>query len=319
MILTVTMNPSVDILYRIKEFKLDNVNRTTPKKFLGGKGVNAARVSSILGEKTLVTGFIGGFNGKYFSKHLNDLSPTERPMKNEFVYSEFETRNCITIMHDTELQTEINEMGFTVNNSEIESLYKKIEQSINSYDIDIIVLSGSLPKGTPNSIYFDLMKFIKSLNTSIQIILDTSDEILKRTIELCSENNIYPDAVKPNLQELQSISNLKTDSIDELINSTDIKNIPIILVSKGSKGCFAKIYGKKFSATVPKIIAINPTGSGDATVGALAYALQNSLSNKALLKCCMTAGLCNTLEENIGYISKETYNQYYSKILIKNL
>lgn len=44
MILTVTMNPSVDTRYQLDELIIDDVNRVTPEKTAGGKGLNVARV-----------------------------------------------------------------------------------------------------------------------------------------------------------------------------------------------------------------------------------------------------------------------------------
>ena len=44
MILTVTMNPSVDTRYQLDELIIDDVNRVTPEKTAGGKGLNVSRV-----------------------------------------------------------------------------------------------------------------------------------------------------------------------------------------------------------------------------------------------------------------------------------
>ena len=66
MILTVTMNPSVDTRYQLDELVIDDVNRVTPEKTAGGKGLNVARVLGQLGEIVqwrageLVNGFLHG-------------------------------------------------------------------------------------------------------------------------------------------------------------------------------------------------------------------------------------------------------------------
>ena len=45
MILTVTMNPSIDISYPLEELKIDTVNRVAEvSKTAGGKGLNVTRV-----------------------------------------------------------------------------------------------------------------------------------------------------------------------------------------------------------------------------------------------------------------------------------
>ena len=45
MILTITMNPSIDISYPLEAFKLDTVNRVKNVcKTAGGKGLNVTRI-----------------------------------------------------------------------------------------------------------------------------------------------------------------------------------------------------------------------------------------------------------------------------------
>ena len=60
MILTVTLNPSIDISYPLEELKLDTVNRVSEvSKTAGGKGLNVTRVLAESGETVGATGFVG--------------------------------------------------------------------------------------------------------------------------------------------------------------------------------------------------------------------------------------------------------------------
>ena len=74
MILTVTMNPSVDISYPLEKFNLDTVNRV-PKaiKTPGGKGLNVTRVLKQLDDKVIATGLIGGALGMDIQKKLTEM------------------------------------------------------------------------------------------------------------------------------------------------------------------------------------------------------------------------------------------------------
>lgn len=55
MILTVTMNPSIDTRYQLDKLIIDDVNRVTPEKTAGGKGLNVSRVLLQLGDDVLAT------------------------------------------------------------------------------------------------------------------------------------------------------------------------------------------------------------------------------------------------------------------------
>ena len=69
MILTVTMNPSVDTRYQLDELIIDDVNRVTPEKTAGGKGLNVARVLHQFGTSVLATGPLAGPTGRLVAEH----------------------------------------------------------------------------------------------------------------------------------------------------------------------------------------------------------------------------------------------------------
>lgn len=74
MILTVTLNPSIDISYPLDELTLDTVNRVSEvKKTAGGKGLNVTRVLSEIGDNVTATGFIGGKLGDFLTSRLDQM------------------------------------------------------------------------------------------------------------------------------------------------------------------------------------------------------------------------------------------------------
>lgn len=109
MILTLTLNPSVDISYPLDELHIDTVNRIqNVSKTAGGKGLNVTRVLSQLNEQVVATGFLGGKIGDFIAEKLN-----HNQVKHSFFKIKGETRNCIAILHNGN-QTEILEQGPTI-------------------------------------------------------------------------------------------------------------------------------------------------------------------------------------------------------------
>lgn len=93
MIVTVTMNPSIDISYPLDTLRLDTVNRTDQvTKTAGGKGLNVTRVIHDLGGDVLATGVLGGFHGAFIADQLRQAG-----IKQEFTAIKEETRDSIAI------------------------------------------------------------------------------------------------------------------------------------------------------------------------------------------------------------------------------
>ena len=72
MILTVTMNPSIDTRYTIDHLVVDDVNRVVPQKTAGGKGLNVSRVLCQLGDDVIATGLLGGHMGAFLADRMDD-------------------------------------------------------------------------------------------------------------------------------------------------------------------------------------------------------------------------------------------------------
>ena len=75
MIYTVTLNPSLDYIVSVKDFKLGFTNRTESEMLLpGGKGVNVSIVLKNLWLESRALGFAGGFTGREIEKRLEQMA-----------------------------------------------------------------------------------------------------------------------------------------------------------------------------------------------------------------------------------------------------
>ena len=90
MILTVTLNPSVDISYPLETLKIDTVNRVKDvSKTAGGKGLNVTRVLYESGDKVTATGFLGGKIGEFIESEL-EQSPVSPAFYSNQKLSQFQ-------------------------------------------------------------------------------------------------------------------------------------------------------------------------------------------------------------------------------------
>ncbi|RPA59348.1 tagatose-6-phosphate kinase [Aerococcus agrisoli] len=307
MILTVTLNPSIDISYNLSTFQLDNTNRVTEvRKTAGGKGLNVSRVANELGKDVVATGFLGGKLGEEITEQLYATG-----IKSNFLVIQEKTRNCIAILHEG-MQTEILEKGPTISTDEANQFLKHFDAL--SEEANVISMSGSLPNGLPDDYYTFLIERANQKNK--KIILDSSGSSLMAVLQ----NKHRPSVIKPNINELSDILGYKlsedNDSLKSALSTQIFDGIEWIIVFLGANGAFAKHHSSYYRIDIPNISVINPVGSGDSTVAGIAAALDNQLDDISLLKQAMTCGMLNTMESITGHIDLKNFNNLFNQVIV---
>lgn len=311
MLLTVTLNPSVDISYHLDTLALNTVNRVKDvKKTAGGKGLNVTRVAHLLGMEVLATGILGGSLGTSIEHQLTDSH-----IRHFFLHTNQEARNCIAILHDG-MQTEILEAGPTLTSDHQQAFLDHFETLLDN--VTVVTMSGSIAKGFTNDIYTKLIE--KAAARDIPVILDCSGQPLAVSIE---NKKALPYLIKPNLSELQQLLNKQLsndpDELKEALLDDQFAGIPWIVVSQGADGAFAKHGDTFYKVHIPTIQVANPVGSGDSTVAGLAMAISNQKDDETVLKYGMTAGILNTLQPQTGFVNADQFDTYFNQISVQKL
>lgn len=310
MILTVTMNPSVDISYLLESLKLDTVNRVEiTTKTAGGKGLNVTRVLSEFGEKVEATGIIGGKNGEFLIENL------PKDVKSSFYKIEGNTRNCIAILHDDGQQTEILEKGPKISDRESLEFLKQFEILVNKNQV--VAISGSLSAGLPVNYYVELIRIANAYNR--KVVLDCSGSSLEAVLR----SKYKPTVIKPNNEELAQLLNRDVSKeISELkkaLSNKLFEGIEWIIISLGADGCLAKHKNIFYKVDIPNIEVVNPVGSGDSTVAGITAAIYNNKNDEELLKIANVLGMLNAQEKMTGHINMDNYEDLYNKIKIREV
>lgn len=310
MIITVTMNPSVDISYPLETLKINDVNRVeNVNKTAGGKGLNVSRVIKQMNGELIASGILGGSLGNYIVEQLN-----EEKVPNRFLKIEKESRNCIAILHEGN-QTEILESGPTLDDEEGDEYLKLFKELLD--EVDVVTISGSLPKGLSLDYYQKLLEMSK--DKKAKVLIDTSGEALKQT--LLGEQKPY--LIKPNTAELNDLLEQEVTSdievLKEALSNSIFDGIEAIVISMGADGAFAKIHNDFYKVSIPEINIVNPVGSGDATIAGLAMGIDKGLSWIDTLKTAMTSGMLNTMEEKTGHINIENFGTYFEQVKVEKI
>lgn len=310
MILTVTLNPSIDISYSLTEFAIDDVNRATEViKTAGGKGLNVSRVLKQLGEDVGATGFLGESLGTFIRNKIRSTG-----IEDYFIDIKDSTRNCIAILHDNGKQTEVLESGPAISELEAEVFIEKFKTTVK--EADVITISGSLPSGLPTEFYNQLLSLASESN--VPVLFDSGGTLLEKALT----HDHTPFLIKPNETEfadlLEITLNEEKDFI-EALNNPLFKNFPWIVVTLGSKGAIVKNDDKIYRATIPEVDAVNPVGSGDSVIAGFAAGLSRKLTGKSLIAFGLAMGVLNAMEKQTGLIDVSKVDWCVEKIIVEEL
>ena len=135
--------------------------------------------------------------------------------------------------------------------------------------------------------------------------------------------SVKPKLIKPNTEELAGLlgREISTELSDlkAALSDSMFDEIEWIVVSMGGDGAFAKHHETFYRVTIPKIDVVNPVGSGDATVAGLTAAIQQGLSDEAVLKQGNVLGMLNAQEATTGYVQLANYQKLYDQILVEKV
>ncbi|WP_314575173.1 1-phosphofructokinase family hexose kinase [Enterococcus gilvus] len=311
MILTITLNPSMDYNYLVSSLILDQVNRVeNPHTSIGGKGINAGRVIAQSGEGVVLTGILGGPVGKMILDTLN----AENRYHLEFLSVEGNSRNAITIMHDGNTHTELVEKGLYLSKENEALFFQHVAHLLKKYKIDTICISGSV-NSDDAKFHLHLLDFIRSIvGKSFPILMDISGEQLENVLV---QQSVRPTFIKPNTHELEELVGRKIQTPEEivaLLHESLFDNIETIMISQGGDGAIVKHESTVYDVRIPKVDIVNTTGCGDSTVGGMAFAISNGYSIEDAIRYAMACGISNSLFETNGTISTEQVNQFFKEI-----
>lgn len=303
MILCVTPNPAIDRTLYLSALRVGEVHRT--EKVLtaaGGKGLNVARTIHALGGGVLCMGPIGGYAGKL----LAELAKQEG-LQAQWTQAQSETRTCTILVQANRDATVINEAGPGISEGESRTLMEAVLKQAVS--MNLVCISGSLPKGFSLQRYRSLLFKLVTLGKSVWV--DASGNALKTALK------VRGVCIKVNAKELgdalgMELSDLKQaeTSARELCRS----GIRQVAITFGPKGALLVTETEGWQATPPKLEIVSSVGSGDALLGALAFALDQGRPPEIALRYGVAAGAANALHFGGGEFSRAEFDAIKRKV-----
>ena len=286
MIYTVTLNPALDKTVEIPSFTIDSVNRITAMRTdPGGKGINVSKVISKLGGKSIEVGILGGGTGKSILSALESLG-----LESHFHFADGETRTNLKVVDpEGHTNTDINEPGLTVTGGLLDGLLEELLARLQAGDI--VVLSGSLPKGAPTDTYYGWAKACQEAGA--KVVLDADGELLASGL-LAS-----PYLIKPNNHELSRLVGKTLEAPKELEEAArrlmEEHGIAKVVVSMGGEGALYISESQTIYAEGLKVPVGSTVGAGDSVVAALAFAEETGMGMEEAVRLSTATGAANVM------------------------
>ena len=310
MIYTVTLNPALDKTVEIPSLTVDSVNRiTTMRTDPGGKGINVSKVIKSLGGKSIATGILGGSTGRAISTALEAMG-----IQTGFWFVEGETRTNLKVIDPVNhTNTDLNEPGITVSEEILNGLLQELLLEVS--EGDIVVLSGSLPKGSPKDTYAAWVRACKKAGA--KVILDADGELLAEGL------GASPYLIKPNNHELSALMGEKLDTPEELEKAArtlrEKHNIAKIVVSMGGAGALYITEKETLYAEGLKVPVKSTVGAGDSVVAALAVSEESGKTLEETVRLSTACGAANVMCSGTQAAEYEVIKSLLPKVVYHRL
>ncbi|MBD8869091.1 1-phosphofructokinase family hexose kinase [Nocardioides donggukensis] len=262
MIVTLTPNPSIDTTVAL-DGPLDRgaVQRTRElSSQAGGKGVNISRAAQSAGLPTTAV-----FPADPDDPFVHDLHAAGLPCRPEPVHGH--VRVNLTITEPDGTTTKLNSPG----NVADADLLARLESALlhEAGTGDWVVLAGSLPPGAPDDWYARLVSALRG--TTARVAVDTSEEPLKALAAALP--GIAPDLLKPNAEELASLTGhladeLEADPAATARAATQLvgRGVGAVLATLGSEGAVLATAEGAWHAVPPPTTVLSTVGAGDSSL-----------------------------------------------------
>ena len=261
-VLTVTLNPALDLTVQLPSLRLGQVNRSDSLQVhAAGKGLNVAQVLADLGHQLTVTGFLGEGNPQAFEQLF-----AARDFADEFVRVPGETRSNIKLAEAGGQVTDINGPGLMVSEAHCAELLARLERLAPTHDL--VVVAGSLPRGIASQWFVQLLNTLKALG--VRVALDTSGDALREGL------SASPWLIKPNEEELADAGGIALNKSSELTAEArrlQAQGIEHVVVSQGANGVSWFSPNLALHAIPPKVQVVSTVGAGDSLLAGMLHGL----------------------------------------------
>ena len=263
-IVTVTMNPSLDVNTGVEHVEADKKLRCTQPEFEpGGGGLNVSRAIKKLGGESVAIWSRGGANGKQLADLLDEEGIAQAAVDIDGMTRE----NIAVNEQNSDRQYRFVMPGPALSEKDRAAVLDTLRNLDETPEY--IVASGSLPPDVPDDFYAQIAQLGDEIGA--RVIVDTSGPPLRKAIE----QGLF--LIKPNMRELDDLTDRDIDDEDDVRQVADDfcrkGKCHTMVVSLGSGGALVFSEGESSHVRAPTVSIKSKVGAGDSMVGGMVLAL----------------------------------------------
>ena len=309
MIYTLTLNPAMDKTVVIENLTPGGVNRIQSLRVdVGGKGINVSKCLKALGCHSAAAAFWGGTAGQRGIDFLK-----EQGIGALTVTVSEDTRTNLKIIDPVKKEnTDINEPGPTITEGQMAELIQKLDEAIAPGDV--LILSGSIPRGCRPTIYRDLTA--RNRSRGAKVYLDADGENFRQGITAA------PSLIKPNIDELNRYLGRNLATVEEIAEAAKeflTQGIEEVLVSMGGDGAVLVKDGLCLKAEGLRVPVLSTVGAGDSMVAAMACGAEKGLTDDQRLKLAIAISAASVMCSGTQAPEAEQIEKLYHQVVIREV
>lgn len=283
MVLTVTLNPSVDRAVFVEQLKVGDTNRVVRcETDAGGKGVNLSRVLRELGGETVATGFLGGGPGAFICRVLDDQT-----VPHCFVQVHGDTRTNFSVEDAAQNPpTTFNEKGPEILAEDIDHLFDRVREYLPK--LTWLAMGGSLPPGAPTDVFRRLTDLAHE--AGVKTLVDADGEAMKLAMAA------RPDFIKPNEKEASRLLGRELSGRNDALEAAMelYQHLgggdKIAIISRGAGGAVMACGEGEFDGITPSVEMRSTIGCGDSMLGGMLWAMSVGKSLEEAFRWGLASG-----------------------------
>jgi len=303
-IVTLTINPAVDLACEAESVRPTRKIRTTAEQFdPGGGGVNVARVVNELGGESLAVLLAGGATGQFLRELLDREGVACRTVPVAGL-----TRISVAIHERSSgLEYRFVPEGPAVSDAEWHALL----EALTEFEGDWLVASGSLPRGVPEDFYARLAVLAASRRQ--HFVLDSSGAALRAAF------GKGITLIKPSLSEFEALVGREVrDPAEQEAEAVRLARegaARLVVVSLGVDGAVMASADAAVRISAPKVPVRSAVGAGDSFVAAMTLGLARGLPAEDAFAWGIAAGSAAVMRYGTAHPLRSDVERLHDQIV----